>query len=763
MARRKRRDTVSVADSGLSDGELVPLADGPVASVLAGVDHVTGEAFALKVYPDKIDRSVRTELEAEFGKLIPLRAAAPVLVADRVMTHEGRCAVRMELAAQSLPDLIESFGPLSAVDALALGESLATALAAAHAVGVVHGGVTPGNVLFRPSGEAVLSDFGRALRSAFPNNSAEVGFRAPETVRDGTTSELTDIYGIGAILYLALAGRPPYVLQLGEHAGAHMLRVLDSPPPPLNRHDLPSTFPRLLGELLAKNPGDRPTDLTDIAAQLRQMRELCPEQGAPPGTATATAVKKPRAKAPAFDDFAQDLQPRVPAWMPMDWEEPVPVVGPAAVPPRAPAPTGPAHPQADGRPAVAAPGLPPGGAQRAEAAPAAPAPTPAAQPGSTPTPAAQHASTATLGGRPAIQAAPAPRPEAQRTAQGAPAPKPEPTPATQAAPAPTPEAQPSAAPVSLTRVTGEGDSGPVASPQAEPQPTVARPEPTAGVAEPTGTSEVEAPSASSSGASATHQTESSTTHQTETESPSADKPESPSARQPEASDAPKASSADQPQPPAQQPGPPQADPDRTQSIPRSDISDATVVVSRSTVQAADRRQFAPPAPTGQPVLVFRTPEARRPVSPVAGVLSAVAAVLVLAIVAVVALVAESPEDTVRAASLHSSRTPPLSETASPSAPPSSSERPQAVKLTLEAPIDRGKYVQMRWHSTTPLRYAVVVAGEGEETNVVIAGENTSVRVNVHPKRAYCFAVQGTDGDRVYESKPRGIRGATCSR
>src|SRR5690606_41280667 len=113
MARRKRRDTVSVADSGLSDGELVPLADGPVASVLAGVDHVTGEAFALKVYPDKIDRSVRTELEAEFSKLIPLRAAAPVLVADRVMTHEGRSAVRLEVAAQSLPGRIQALRSLA--------------------------------------------------------------------------------------------------------------------------------------------------------------------------------------------------------------------------------------------------------------------------------------------------------------------------------------------------------------------------------------------------------------------------------------------------------------------------------------------------------------------------------------------------------------------------------------------------------------------------------------------------------------------------
>ncbi|MGH3432414.1 MAG: protein kinase domain-containing protein, partial [Thermocrispum sp.] len=167
MTRRKR-ETPSASDADLAPGELVPLADGPVAGVLAGVDHVTGEAFALKVYPGKLDRAVRTELEAELSRLFPLRSRAPVLVADRVQSHHGHCALRMELCAQSLPELVSSFGPLSVSDALALGESVATALAVAHRAGVVHGGVTPGNVLFRPSGEAVLSDFGLALRTAFP-------------------------------------------------------------------------------------------------------------------------------------------------------------------------------------------------------------------------------------------------------------------------------------------------------------------------------------------------------------------------------------------------------------------------------------------------------------------------------------------------------------------------------------------------------------------------------------------------------------------
>ncbi|MFC4003773.1 protein kinase [Prauserella oleivorans] len=214
-------------------------------------------------------------------------ARAHVLVADRVVDlPDGRCALRMELCAQSLPELVGSFGPLSVADALALGHGLASALAAAHGAGLVHGGVTPGNVLFRPAGEPVLADFGLVPRRAFPGDvTAGAGFLAPETVRDGTRDERTDLYGLGAVLYFALSGSSPHQGRPGEQVDERLLRTLSEEVPALERPDLPGGLAQLVSALLARNPAARPLDAATVATRL----------GALIGPAQTGA---------AFDDFA---------------------------------------------------------------------------------------------------------------------------------------------------------------------------------------------------------------------------------------------------------------------------------------------------------------------------------------------------------------------------------------------------------------------------------------------------------------------------
>src|SRR5690606_42127338 len=98
MVRRKREQgctkTVSVSD--LRPGDLVPLAVGPAANVLDGVDPVPGETYALKVYPTTLEPRVREDVTVELDRLARARAMAPVLVADRVVQHEGRAALRID-------------------------------------------------------------------------------------------------------------------------------------------------------------------------------------------------------------------------------------------------------------------------------------------------------------------------------------------------------------------------------------------------------------------------------------------------------------------------------------------------------------------------------------------------------------------------------------------------------------------------------------------------------------------------------------------
>ncbi|WP_063275220.1 serine/threonine protein kinase [Amycolatopsis keratiniphila] len=259
----------------MEDDELVPLGEGPAATVLAGMDETTGEAFALKVYPGRVDRRTRGELERELSALSSLSELDTVLIPTEAKElPDGRFAVRMELCTQSLADLVGAFGPLSVQDVLSLGEALATTLAAAHQAGVVHGGMTPGNVLFRASGAPVLTDFGIALRQSFPGDPG-VGFLAPETITDGIRDERTDLYGLGALLYFALTGRSPAREEPGETVDQLTLRVLSGPVAPIDRPGLPPGLGPLVASLLERDPGARPIDATLVAARL----------GATPGTA----------------------------------------------------------------------------------------------------------------------------------------------------------------------------------------------------------------------------------------------------------------------------------------------------------------------------------------------------------------------------------------------------------------------------------------------------------------------------------------------
>ncbi|MFD5824398.1 hypothetical protein ACFWGZ_02970, partial [Lentzea sp. NPDC060358] len=214
---------------------------GPVATVYGGL------YLALKAYPP-VGEEVLGPFEREQAALAPLRGEAPILPVDEVMRlGDDALALQMELCSASLAGLVEDSGALLLPDALAVGHAVATAVAAAHGVGVVHGGLTPHNVLFHPSGAPVVADFGTVLRRAFP--SAATAYTAPETRRDGTMDERSDLYGIGAVLHLALTGFPP---GRGEPEG-------------------PAELVTLVRRLLAEDPADRPSTIGVVVRQLTEM------------------------------------------------------------------------------------------------------------------------------------------------------------------------------------------------------------------------------------------------------------------------------------------------------------------------------------------------------------------------------------------------------------------------------------------------------------------------------------------------------------
>ncbi|WP_410663359.1 serine/threonine protein kinase [Amycolatopsis sp. lyj-84] len=227
---------------------------GPTATVVAG----PGDSV-LKVYPVPLDRETRSALAREqalLSAIEPFPAILPVLEVGTLT--DGRTSLRMPRCDRSLATMT---GPLPVDETLRVGQVVARALAAAHTAGVVHGSVTPRNVLFLPSGEPVLADFGVTLRQRFRRDPLyDLEFTAPETVRDQTMDERADRYGLGAVLHFMLTGEPPHRTVVGEQPAARLHRVLAEPVPPITRSDVPGELVTLVGELLAAEPGRRPED-----------------------------------------------------------------------------------------------------------------------------------------------------------------------------------------------------------------------------------------------------------------------------------------------------------------------------------------------------------------------------------------------------------------------------------------------------------------------------------------------------------------------
>ncbi|MGH9192882.1 MAG: serine/threonine-protein kinase [Acidimicrobiales bacterium] len=123
-------------------------------------------------------------------------------------------ALAMQFApGGSLDDLLAERGRLAPGQVVAVAAPVAGALASAHRRGIVHGDVKPANVLFTSDGEPLLSDFGvaRTLGGVTSDQvSGTAEYMAPELLEGAHPDPRADVYSLGVVCYLALAGQPPY-------------------------------------------------------------------------------------------------------------------------------------------------------------------------------------------------------------------------------------------------------------------------------------------------------------------------------------------------------------------------------------------------------------------------------------------------------------------------------------------------------------------------------------------------------------------------
>jgi hypothetical protein len=227
---------------------------GGMGQVWRATDTELGRVVAVKRSRQVSDRAAR-QLRQEARFAAGLQHPNAVTLHDALRTDDGLWLVMEYLPWRSLADLLRRDGPLPPRQAAHLGAQLAAALAALHAAGVVHGDVKPGNVLVAPDGTPKLTDFGlarphapaaRSAGSAHPGadqagsggaDAADLtglglageagpgvtapgvggagvigtpGYLAPEVARGGWPGPAADVFSLGATLYAAVVGEPPF-------------------------------------------------------------------------------------------------------------------------------------------------------------------------------------------------------------------------------------------------------------------------------------------------------------------------------------------------------------------------------------------------------------------------------------------------------------------------------------------------------------------------------------------------------------------------
>jgi hypothetical protein len=185
---------------------------------------------------------------------------------------DGRLWIAMQLieGGEDLGDRIEATGgPLSVEDTLNVLDQIASALDAAHALGLVHRDVKPSNVMLQGD-HAYLTDFGVMRRIEGGGDVTRTGefmgtieWAAPELIDGGELSPATDVYALGCVLYACLAARIPYQ---GETPAAVINAHLQEPPPKLPAH---RELQPVLDRAMAKQAADRYQTAGELAQAAR--------------------------------------------------------------------------------------------------------------------------------------------------------------------------------------------------------------------------------------------------------------------------------------------------------------------------------------------------------------------------------------------------------------------------------------------------------------------------------------------------------------
>ncbi len=241
-----------------------PLGAGGMGAVYLARDEQLGESVALKVIAGMalLDPGSAERLRREAS--MARRISHPNVVRMHDLGEEhGLLFVSMEyVAGESLAARIQRLGTLTPAQLRPIAVQLCEGLSAAHSVGIVHRDLKPANVLIDAQDRVKLIDFGIArgdLQIGMTATNMIVGtpeYMAPEQVRGGAVDARTDVYALGAVLYHALTGRPPFRGDTPISVGLAHCQDPVTPPRQL-RPDIPTIWDSVILRALEKTPAAR--------------------------------------------------------------------------------------------------------------------------------------------------------------------------------------------------------------------------------------------------------------------------------------------------------------------------------------------------------------------------------------------------------------------------------------------------------------------------------------------------------------------------
>jgi serine/threonine protein kinase len=289
------------------------IASGGMGDVWRGTDEVLGRTVAVKILlPALLEEPGFAErFRGEARTMATINHPGVVDVYDYGSDQQIAFLVMEYVEGDALSRTLSRVGRLTPARTMALVAQAADALQAAHEKGIVHRDVKPGNLLVRPNGTLVLTDFGIA-RSAMVGQLTAAGsvlgtasYISPEQAAGATATPASDVYALGVVAYQCLSGHRPFE---GDNPLEIAMRHVRDTARPLPA-DIPPAVRAIVDRSMAKDPAARWPSAATLAAVARQAAATL---GAPPPARPAAAPVHPASPAPTSAPAPAPASPAVP-------------------------------------------------------------------------------------------------------------------------------------------------------------------------------------------------------------------------------------------------------------------------------------------------------------------------------------------------------------------------------------------------------------------------------------------------------------------